>query len=472
MKHILGHYAKVIFGAVLTGTMLVLALPLGEQAWLAWFMLVPLLWTTKEKGFLVGFLGGLGAVFWCAWLSASGVFYHHKNFEPSNGWTYTACGLYAFSFAIFFAVWADRRNHEKPIWWLAALAVVLESVLLLEIPATLALTQYRNSVLVWLATVGGIWLTSFLVWYSNILATNFKKGSLKREYFLFLFFCVISLFHATTSKTLEGPAITVGFAQIADGLDKELLAAHQEASREKADFVVWPEFSGMLFVRGDDTSKLKEASVGTSPLITSFRDLATPLPHNVAAMYSDGKESARYEKRKLFASESKMHTAGTKAVAVPLPQENDSVGLNICFDSCYPNIIRESAALPNVKVVALPTIDPDSPHYFVAAVHAAYTPFRCAENGVAMVRADGHFGSMIVNEKGQIVAELKDEQKSLTATISGKRDWTVYKVLGDWFWYLCILGLFAYPISSWAKSKRVKNISSEIEDKFGGGGEN
>ncbi len=460
MRQKLISYLLAVIGALATGTMLVLALPLGEQAWLAWFMLVPLLWTTQEKGFLVGFLGGLGAVFWCAWLSASGVFYHHKNFEPSNGWTYTACGLYAFSFAIFFAVWADRKNHEKPIWWLAALAVVLESVLLLEIPATLALTQYRNSVLVWLASVGGIWLTSFLVWYSNILATNFKKGTWKREYFLFLFFCVISIFHATPSKTLEGPSITVGVAQIADGLDKELLAAHQEASRAKADFVVWPEFSGMLFVRGDDTSKLKDASVGTSPLITSFRDLATPLPHNVAAMYSDGKESARYEKRKLFASESKMHTAGTKAVAVPLPQENDSVGLNICFDSCYPNIIRESAALPNVRVVALPTIDPDSPHYFVAAVHAAYTPFRCAENGVAIVRADGHFGSMIVNEQGQIVAELKDEQKSLTAVISGKRAWTVYRILGDWFWYLCIAGVVALPIRNFIKARKDAGLSS------------
>ena len=472
MRQKLISYFSIIVASFATGTMLVLALPLGEQAWIAWFMLVPLLWTTKEKGFLVGFLGGLGAVFWCAWLSASGVFYHHKNFEPSNGWTYTACGLYAFSFAIFFAVWADRKNHKMPIWWLAALAVVLESVLLLEIPATLALTQYRNSVIVWLASVGGIWLLSFLVWYSNILIVKAKSGKWQTEYLLIAFLCVTSAFPPKlTVKIPEGPVITVGIAQIADGLDKELLAAHQEASRAKADFVVWPEFSGMLFVRGEDTSKLKAASVDASPLITSFRDLASPLPHNVAALYLNGQESERYEKRKLFASESKMHSPGTKAVAVPFAK-NGSVGLNICFDSCYPDIIRETASLPNVNVVALPTIDPDSLHYFVAAVHAAYTPFRCAENGVAMVRADGHFGSMIVNEKGQIVAELKDEQKSLTATISGKRDWTVYKVLGDWFWYLCILGLFAYPISSWAKNKRVKNISSEIENKFGGGGEN
>jgi apolipoprotein N-acyltransferase len=251
MRQKLISYVLVVLGMIATGTMLVLALPLGEQAWLAWFMLVPLLWTTKEKGFLVGFLGGLGAVFWCAWLSASGIFYHHKNFEPSNGWTYTACGLYAFSFAIFFAVWADRKNHEKPIWWLAALAVVLESVLLLEIPATLALTQYRANTAVGISSIGGIWLTSSLVWYSNILAVRAKKGKWKSEYVFFLFFCANSIFHATPSRTLDLPVITVGIAQIADGLDKELLAAHLDASKSNPTFVVWPEFAGMLFVRGD-----------------------------------------------------------------------------------------------------------------------------------------------------------------------------------------------------------------------------
>jgi apolipoprotein N-acyltransferase len=463
MREKLTSLLLVVLSALATGTMLVMALPLGEQAWLAWFMLVPLLWATKEKGFLVGFLGGLGAVFWCAWLSTTGVFYSFKNFEASAGWTYTACGLYAFSFAVFFAVWADKKNHEKPIWWLAALAVVLESVLLVEIPATLALTQYRASTAVGISSLAGIWLTSFLVWYSNILASRTKKGKWRHEYFVFQFLCVSSLFHATPPNTLEGPAITVGVAQIADGLDKELLDAHRAASENKPSFVVWPEFSGMLFVRGEDTSKLKEASQITAPLITSFRDTASPLPHNVAALYANGNESERYEKRKLFASESKMHSPGSKAVAAPIPNSQVAVGLNICFDSCYPSIIRETAALPNVSVVALPTIDPDSTHYFVAAVHAAYTPFRCAENGVSMVRCDGHFASMIVNERGQIVAELKNEQKSMTGVISGKRVWTVYQVLGDWFWYLCIVGVVWLPARDYfRKGRRSEEIGNRI----------
>lgn len=139
-----------------------------------------------------------------------------------------------------------------------------------------------------------------------------------------------------------------------------------------------------------------------------------------------------------------MHTAGTKAVAVK-DSKGLMIGLNICFDSCYPFIIRETAALPGVNVIALPTIDPDSRHSFIAGMHAAFTPFRSAENGVAMVRADGHFGSMIVNERGRIVAELHNEQSGWTGFISGKRVWTPYQVIGDSFWYLCIVGTLAYP---------------------------
>jgi apolipoprotein N-acyltransferase len=463
MKQMLGQWALVGLGALLTGTLLVLALPLGEQAWIAWFMLVPLLWATKEKGFLLGFVGGLVAVFWCAWLSASGVFYHAKNFEPSTGWTYTACGLYAFSFAVFFAVWADRRNSQMPIWWLAAVAVVLESVLLIEIPATVALTQYRSMLAHQAAGIGGIWCVSFLVWYSNILLVRYSPPAVKtwptsqRMMAAILTFFWISSIALTHEKFLHPEdGMTVGVAQIADGLDKELVDAHRKASEDKPAFVVWPEFSGMLFVRGDDVSKLLEISMDSAPFITSFRDTAVPLPHNVAALYSAGKESNRYEKRKLFAAETKMHAPGNRIVSAVLP--GYCLGLNICFDSCYPTIIRQTADLPDVKVVALPTIDPDSPHYFVAAVHAAYTPFRCAENGVAMVRADGHFGSMIVNEHGQIVAELHDEQKSLTATISGERPWTLYQILGDWFWYLCIVVVFGFPFYRFVKAK--KNASA------------
>ncbi len=441
----------VAVAAMATGTMLVLALPLGEQAWLAWFMLVPLLFATKEKGFLVGFLGGLGVVFWCAWLSTAGVFYQFKNFEGSTGWTYSGCGLFGITFAVFFAIWADRKNHEKPGWWFAGLAVCLESVLLLVLPAPLAITQYRNPLMMIVASGVGIWGVSFLIWFFNVWVV---KTPARWPWLLFVVIFSRAASRDPIPKIENG--LPVAVSQFADGLDKELAEGHVAISAKKPVFNVWPEFAGMLFVMGNDTSKLENLSKISSPIVTSFRDTAVPLPHNVGSLFIGGVESARYEKRKLFGSETNMHTPGQAAVAVPLAAVGGSVGLNICYDSCFPYVIRETAALPNVKVIALPTIDPDSRHFFIAAMHSAFTPFRAAENGVAIVRADGHFGSMIVDERGRIVMELHDEQKSSLGIILGRRVSTLYQIIGDWFWFLC-MGAVALPgllrLSKWLKER-------------------
>ena len=56
-------YVLVALAALATGTMLVLALPLGEQAWLAWFMLVPLLISHERKGLFGWVPGRVGSGF-------------------------------------------------------------------------------------------------------------------------------------------------------------------------------------------------------------------------------------------------------------------------------------------------------------------------------------------------------------------------------------------------------------------------
>jgi apolipoprotein N-acyltransferase len=451
MKQKLIDIGLVVLGALATGTMVWLALPLGEQSYLAWVMLIPLLLATKEKGLMLGFLGGLGSIFWCAFLATAGFIYQHKHWEPAAAWTYTACGIFAASFSLFFGIYAEKKNHERPILWLAAMAIVLEAALLFQIPAHLALTQYRNWTMMLVASVGSIWLVSFLIWAFNIyLSKNLKKHGWIGLVVMVASFG-ITRFDPFAKEAIDG--FSVGVAQITDAMDKEQVAAHKAASLQKPIFVVWPEFAGMMFVMGEDTGKLKQLSKETAPIITSFRDTYQPLPHNIASLFANGEESKRYEKRKLFGSESKMHTPGKTSVAVPIPGQSFTVGLDICFDSCFPMIIRETASQPNAAFVALPTIDPDSLHYFMAGMHAAYTPFRCAENGIAMARADGNFGSMIVNERGAIVKELKNEQTSAVAKVSGKRVWTLAGTkIGDWFLYLC-LGIAFYPSVKWVVEK-------------------
>ncbi|HVL38793.1 MAG TPA: hypothetical protein VM328_05325, partial [Fimbriimonadaceae bacterium] len=83
-------------------------------------------------------------------------------------------------------------------------------------------------------------------------------------------------------------------------------------------------------------------------------------------------------------------------------------------------------------------LDPVAPYGFVQAVHAAYTPFRAAETGLGIVRAETTAYSMIVDGRGQILAEAgSGTEEILQAELRKPTRRTIYLLLGDWFLYLC-----------------------------------
>ncbi len=422
---------------ILSAVLLVLALPLGEQAYLAWFALVPIIIASRGKGFLVGFASSLGSVLLAARISTSGLLYVHKNFSADSAWVYSGFGLFGFAIAIAIGVASERSNRTKPAWWFAAIATLLEACLLVELPAHLALSQYRFLPAMAIASVGGIWLVSFLVWLANFAIASLSGSKLA--------FAVVSAaclgfllkgvgFHAT------GQEHAFATLQIHEAEDEKIQDMHGIASKSEPEMVVWPEFSALGMVMSNDTSWLRKISRETSPFVTTFRDDHQPLPHNVAGLFAAGVEVARYSKRRPFGGEKAMHAPGDIAVAASLGVLK--VGLNICFDSCYPAVIRDTARVGNVNVIALPTIDPDSTNDFVAAVHASFTPFRAAENGVAFVRADGNAFSQIVDPTGRIVAETDNGLKILASRSQCEPRWTLYRTAGDWtLWVLGVLTL-------------------------------
>jgi apolipoprotein N-acyltransferase len=137
-----------------------------------------------------------------------------------------------------------------------------------------------------------------------------------------------------------------------------------------------------------------------------------------------------------------MHTPGTEPVAVPFA--GTTVGLNICFDSCYPSIIRDTVN-QGAEVIALPTIDPDAPYGWFAANHAAFTPIRAAEEGVSIIRADGYAFSTIADPDGRILAQLPNKADiTTTAAVPTRGHWTFYRWAGDWFLYACGAALIGF----------------------------
>lgn len=425
--------------SLFSGALFCLALPPADFWFFGWVAFSPLMVVVKGRGFLYGFGGGLLALFTTAFLVRSGLFYANRAFIGEDGWIMTGCGLFGFVASILLGFWADK-GAIKPIWWYAALAVLLEACLLVVLPAHLALTQYRQHLLLWLSSLGGIWLVSFLMWIANMGVAEAVMGKDWRKALAPALGLIVVALMQPMIGNREETGIAFGLVQTDKSDAAALGAMHRKASFDSRTIVVWPEFAGLGLASGGNTKPLQEAAErnGGAPFVTSYNDDFKPKPHNVASLVSSTGTSASYFKRKLFGGEKQMHTPGDSAVAVDSPQGR--IALGICFDSCYPSIVREAANLPGVVAMALPTIDPESPHHFIAAIHAAFTPFRAAENGIAIARADGFAYSMIVDGRGRIVKLLPpgESTANVGAALGGI---TLYRRLGDWFLYLSVLSV-------------------------------
>ncbi len=321
-----------------------------------------------------------------------------------------------------------RLDAKLVVHW-ALLAVFLEYALTLLLPASMAITQSRSAAALVLASVTGIWGVSLLVWLSNL---SISVALANRKMTLLL--CALPAVGIITSTippskpARSGPRIAVVQTQSED--PDELV----HLTPEGTDLAVWPELSGKGAARRGDTRQLKGLSKEPNPaFVTSFEDDARPKPHNTAALFWNGRESLRYWKRKPFAGELAVHEPGDSAI---IADWRYPVGLNVCFDSCYPGIMLETAR-SRPWFIALPTQDPVTPNGIVQSIHAAYTPFRAAELGTGIARADVTADSMIVAPNGAILTELGAGERAGLAQMPAPHD-TLYKHLGDWFLWVTI----------------------------------
>jgi apolipoprotein N-acyltransferase len=433
--------AEGILGVLATGVMLHFALP--PLGWwpLGWIAFVPLFLAVRETRFLIGFLGGLVSIGITAWLGIQGFGYRYTSDEGSPSWVMVGCALFGFALAIVAGLSAETKL-ERP-WRLAAIAVLLEACLLIYLPASVALTQSRVPAMMLVASLGGVWAIAYLVWFTNLtIAQQLARGQRVRRVRVAIALAIMAsclvTFNGTLRKVwLQSENRSVLLVQTAATDLKEL---HQLNGSVPDALAIWPEFAGMEASPGGDTEELRAYSQNATPFVTSYQSGHRPLPFNVAALFAGGTESVPYRKRKLFGGEVSMHQAGLQPAVAPW--RGMTVGLNICFDSCYPAVMRETADL-SPSLIALPTIDPPSPHHWIAAMHAEYTPIRSAELGIPIARADGHAYSMLTDAHGNVMLELPPGEASALAPLFPARPSTLYRRFGDWVLYACGLALLA-----------------------------
>jgi len=417
--------------------------------YLALVALVPLMAAVSNTSFLTGFVAGLATPFVPALILAARLVPvpHPGPGEPN--WIYAGFLLFGAILGVLGGILADTKKLSfRQVLIYTAASIALEASLLGFLPVHLALSQSRVPAALMLASVTGIWGVSAVLWFTNLWFTAVLRAR-GPGWFVPVGWVVVllALMQVPFGKPQTPTGLRVAIIQTQSQELADLRKLNARASELGAKIAVWPELSALAAAPRGNTSSLQALSKepGQPAFVTSFEDAESPRPHHTAALFSKGTESVRYFKRRPFAGEITVHQPGSIAA---IAAWDVPVGLNVCFDSCHPGIMRETALLKDVGLIALPTEDPVSMDAIIQSLHAAYTPFRSAELGMTIARADITADSMIVGPDGRILAELGTGEDVAAADVPAPRP-TFYKSAGDWFLYLCfvvVLGAIGFSV--------------------------
>ena len=436
--------------------MLLAALPPIGWAAFGWVCFVPLLIAVRARGLAVGFVSALASCLLAAWLSTTPLMPGLRLADGSNSFNYVGFAQFGLVPALLCATLGElKRFSLATTLGLIGAAILGEWALQLILPAHLALSQaYQPNVVAW-ASLGGVWLVSLAAWVTNLV---FAFAIAERRIKLGLAILAVPplmalppwravLLPIRSSKTLKVAVIQ------ADGWDlPELGSATREAKASGAELVLWPELSADVIVRNGDSTPLKQLSSdpNVAPFMTTFSDNVRPKPHNSLALFASGVESARYFKQKPFGGERNEHVAGSTPLTVTLGSTSGQINIAcaICFDACYPSLMRRAARTGSPSVLVIPSLDPMSTTGFIQASHASFSPFRAAELGLPVIRSDVSGYSQLVNPNGVVV---KTAPLGFSGVMVGDvrlgPEWTLYRQLGDWVVWLAG-GLVLYAVAA------------------------
>lgn len=111
----------------------------------------------------------------------------------------------------------------------------------------------------------------------------------------------------------------------------------------------------------------------------------------------------------------------------------------ICFDMDFPTFINQ-AGKKNVDIMLVPANDWKE----ITPYHANMSKLRAIENGFSMVRCTGQGLSLAVDYNGKVLNQLnyyQTEENIMISDVPIKGVKTIYAILGDWFVWLCLIGL-------------------------------
>ena len=508
---------KPIVLAALSGGLLILAFPTPDIGWLAFVALVPLLWAihgqTRVRAFYFGMLAGL--LFYLVsvfWVTSSMTAYGGVPFAVSA----LALLILAAYLSLYLGVFAMGVSWMANVPWPLNLLAPSALWIGLEYLRTYALTgfpwillgytQYRNGVLLPIASVAGVYGLSFIVILTNIVLTQLARGAPDRLRTVVLAGAVVLVL--VWSPRLLSPVLTTLSAEssASDGSGQLLRVAlvqgnidqalkwdpamqaatieqyrrlSREATKDGPALIVWPETAVPFFLRYEP--ELRGRVLDIAAETGSYLLVGSPDAEPAAA--ADG--GTRYRnsaflispQRELLSRYDKIHMVpfgeyvplksilffvnklaygigdfegGQDYTVLDIPGGRFSA--TICYEVIFPDQVRRYVK-DGAEFLVNITNDAWFGRSAAPAQHLAMAVLRAVENRRYLVRAANTGISAIVDPNGRIVrASNIFVPAVMTEQIRAERTHTFYTRYGDLFAWTCIIFTVAVFIATRARS--------------------
>ena len=342
------------------------------------------------------------------------------------------------------------------------------------LPASVAVTLSQAPILLQPAALGGIYLLAFLLWgtsayLSHLIWQLAKNRHLPNRHLpnrhlpkgwhpLVLVDVLLVLILATNlwgKIGRDAPSYTVAALQDFNGQEAQdvtgntysenlpewdTMARQAQKSVPAPALIVGPEEClGTFFRPNDPTIPANQlARELHTQMVLGFVEPNTVAsnpngrPFNSAACIGpEGTTETIHHKIKPFLGEMLSIQKGETATV----DTKTGIGMLICFDTCWPQIVREIAQKGG-RVLAVPTYDPPTPNGVLTHLHAALMPIRAVENNLPIVRADANGKSQVIDGNGVILAESPLWASSIAlGTVTPRTNstrFTLYTLWGAW----------------------------------------
>jgi apolipoprotein N-acyltransferase len=480
--------------SLLSGILLTLSFPNFDLEYLAWFALVPLLysvegqglWISFKLGFLTGFVSFLGILYWII------VAIHTYGNVPLLisglvllllvGYLSLFIGAFTLLYRFLQIRLKLRTVLLAPLIWVSL--EYFRSFFLTGFPwASLGHSQYMNLPFIQMADITGVYGLSFVILLVNaslymvILQWSQRTFPLREvaiTVLLLLGFLVYGYLKAgaVDGRMAQKPSLKVGLVQgnidqaikWDENFQKETLKIYErlslKAAEGKPDLIIWPETATPFFFQ--DAKEFQPLVLDIPKKTNAFLLFGTPSykierrkvhHYNSALLVSpDGELRGKYDKIHLVPYGEYIPLGdyiplgslgegignfkpGKEMFNFTLPQ--GKFGVLICFEIIFPDLCRRF-----VKEGAdfLVTITNDAWFGRTSAPrqHLTIATFRAVENRVFIARSANTGISALIDPVGRIVKQGGIfTEETINGTILLSKEKTFYTLYGDVFAWIC-----------------------------------